>query len=374
MTTSLYVIQLVVISAVLFVVFRDEQRVMRLQLLAWLVLTTLIRIRYGLVEQANFYSNDQRYYVSVVEAIVFDGVPLDVDWWLSASRIPYTMPAALLTLTGIAPILALKTVSLIYLLLTTRLLLTKIQGLNLRGSLGAVYIMAVGGIGIFFSSLALRETSMMFFVAVVFTTSSLSSRLMALTMLTLLRPHLATAILIGYLIVFVLRRNKARNCKWSPIHAVYAMVLGPVIGYVLFSLGFQYQTGIANVFGHSFGLRPVARIASNFVGLQFLTSYAESLEFSLSNLLLARLIFSETILIPLLLTTVALSTRRLGQLGQWTLWSFAIYVGLVTNTEFNSFRQNVPLMPIMGFVVFQYVQQRTVSQRVKFLKSSETSS
>lgn len=239
MTTSLYVIQLVVISAVLFVVFRDEQRVMRLQLLAWLVLTTLIRIRYGLVEQANFYSNDQRYYVSVVEAIVFDGVPLDVDWWLSASRIPYTMPAALLTLTGIAPILALKTVSLIYLLLTTRLLLTKIQGLNLRGSLGAVYIMAVGGIGIFFSSLALRETSMMFFVAVVFTTSSLSSRLMALTMLTLLRPHLATAILIGYLIVFVLRRNKARNCKWSPIHAVYAMVLGPVIGYVLFSLDFN---------------------------------------------------------------------------------------------------------------------------------------
>jgi hypothetical protein len=215
---------------------------------------------------------------------------------------------------------------------------------------------------------------MMFFAAVVFANSSLSGRLMALSMLTLLRPHLAVAILIGYLIVFVLRRNNARNCKWSPIHAVYTMVLGPVIGYALFSLGFQYQTGIANVFGHSFGLRPVARIASNFVGLQFLTSYPESLELSLSNLLLARLIFPETILIPVLLTTVALSTRRLDQLGQWTLWSFAIYVGLVTNTEFNSFRQNVPLMPIMGFVVFQYVQQRTVGQRVKFLKSSETSS
>lgn len=374
MTTSLYVIQLVVISALLFVVFRDAHRVMRLQLLAWLVLTTLICIRYGLVEQANFYSNDQRYHVSVVEAIVFDGVPLDVDWWLSASRIPYTMPAAILVLTGIGPILALKTVSLIYLLLTTRLLLTKFQELNLRGSLGAVYIMALGGIGVFFSSLALRETSMMFFAAVVFTNSSLSSRLMALTMLTLLRPHLAAAILIGYLMVFVLRRLKERGDTWSPIHAVYVMIFGPIIGYVLFSIGFQYQTGVANIFGHSFGLRPVARIASNFVGLQFLTSYAESLEFSLPNLILARLIFSETIFIPLLLTTVALSTRRLDQLGQWTLWSFAIYVGLVTNTEFNSFRQNVPLMPIMGFVVFQYVQQRTVAQRVKFLKSSETSS
>ncbi len=374
MTSSLYLIQVVVVTGVLFLAFRRAHLAMQLQILAWSALTTLVYLRYGLAEQAEFYSNDQRYYVSVVKAIVLDGLPLDVDWWLSASRIPYTLPAALLALTGVAPILALKTVSLVYLLLTTRLLLPKLHAMSQRESLVATYMMALGGIGIFFSSFALRETSMMFFVVVVFTNTSLSNRLMALTMLTLLRPHLAAAILIGYLVVFVLRRRKGCRDTWSPIHAAYTLIFGPVVGYALFSIGYQYQTGVANVFGHAFGLRPVARIASNFVGLQFLTSYADSLEFSLSNLLLARLLFSETILIPLLLTMVALSARRLDQLGQWTLWSFAIYVGLVTNTEFNSFRQNVPLMPIMGFVVFQYIQQRTVTRRVKPLNSSEMSS
>jgi len=31
--------------------------------------------------------------------------------------------------------------------------------------------------------------------------------------------------------------------------------------------------------------------------------------------------------------------------------SFSIYVGLVTNTDFNSFRQNIPFMPVMGLVI-----------------------
>jgi hypothetical protein len=374
MTSSLYLIQVVVVTAAFFLTFQRAHLVIRLQILAWSALITVVYLRYGLLGQAEFYSNDQRYYVSVVEAIILEGVPLDVDWWLSASRIPYTMPAALLALTGIAPILALKIISLVYLLLTTHLLIPRLNAMSQRESLVSTYLLALGGIGIFFSSLALRETSMMFFVAVVFTNSSLSNRLLALTTLTLLRPHLAAAILIGYLMVFVLRRRKGCRDTWSPINAVFTMIFGPVIGYVLFSIGFQYQTGVANVFGHAFGLRPVTRIASNFVGLQFVTSYAESLEFPLSNLLLARLLFSETILIPFLLTTVALSARRFDQLGQWTLWSFAIYVGLVTNTEFNSFRQNVPLMPMMGFVVFQYVQQRIATRHVRPLNSFEMSS
>jgi hypothetical protein len=28
-----------------------------------------------------------------------------------------------------------------------------------------------------------------------------------------------------------------------------------------------------------------------------------------------------------------------------------MYVGLVTNTEFNSFRQNIPFMAVMGIVI-----------------------
>jgi hypothetical protein len=122
-------------------------------------------------------------------------------------------------------------------------------------------------------------------------------------------------------------------------------------------MGFQFQTGISGVFGHQFGLRPVLRIASNYVGLQFLTAYETTIEFTLVQLLLGRLLFSETILIPLAFTLLVLTSRDASPVMRWTLWSFAIYVGLVTNTDFNSLRQNVPLMPVMGFCVVNALQR-----------------
>ena len=37
--------------------------------------------------------------------------------------------------------------------------------------------------------------------------------------------------------------------------------------------------------------------------------------------------------------------------GKTTLASLAMYIGLVTNTDFNSFRQNIPFMAVMGIVI-----------------------
>jgi len=119
----------------------------------------------------------------------------------------------------------------------------------------------------------------------------------------------------------------------------------------VFSFGLQYQSGIGDVFGHTWGISPVLRIASNYVGLQFLTVRESTVELSITSLLLLRLLLSETIIIPLLLTTVVILTRRHTLLMQSVMWSFGIYVGIVTNTDFNSFRQNIPFMPVMGLVV-----------------------
>lgn len=357
MTERLYLIQLLLLVGLGLIVLRNHHLFLRLQVLVWGLLNLLIVVRYGLSGQLNFYSNDQRYYVSVVESIVSDGFTLDVDWWLTASRFPYTIPGVLLAFIGIDPALALKTVSLIFLVAATKLIFTVANVVSVRQAFTSAYVSAVGTIGIFFSTLALRETAMMYLVLMAVVGKNPSTRLFSLVLLLLLRSHLAVALLIGFVLVS-LWRFLNRQGTWSPLRAVGAITGGSLAGYALFAIGFQYQTGVSSIFGHQFGLRPVARIVSNYVGLQFLTAYEESIEFSVSELLVSRLLFSETVFIPLAFFAVVIFSKQLTASVQWTLLTFAIYVGLVTNTEFNSFRQNVPLMPLMGLAVYTALQRR----------------
>lgn len=211
--------------------------------------------------------------------------------------------------------------------------------------------------GIFFSTLALRETAMMCLVLLAVVGKSSATRGLALVLLLLLRSHLAVALIIGFVLVSLWRLLNGHG-TWSALRAIGAITGGSLVGYALFAIGFQYQTGVSNVFGHQFGLRAVTRIASNYMGLQFLTAYEESIEFSLAELLISRLLFSETIFIPLVFFILVIFSKQLSTTTQWALLAFAIYVGLVTNTEFNSFRQNIPLMPLMGLTIYTALRQR----------------
>jgi len=368
-TTLGFVIQLAISALVIVVVCGRNDFVARVYTGAWLVLNVLVVIRFGVVGQLEFYSNDQRYYVNVVDQVVTNGLPLDVDWWLTASRWPYTLPASVLSLAGLAPELSAKVVSLLFLLASLQLVRSRIA-LGTRSHLVmTIYLTGLGAIGTFFSILALRETAMMYLTLIIFFGKTPASKAVAMLLLFFLRQHLAIAIVVGLLIITLLRR--IRPSEWTPMRAVFAVVAGNTIGYLLFSLGFQYLRGASGVFGHQLGLRPVARIFSNYFGLQFLTAYEESLEFSLASLLASRLLFSETVVIPLLFTLLALTARRFTTLGQSVLLAFSIYVGLVTNTEFNSFRQNIPLIPIMGLVVVQHLFSRQ-SSRTPSIDSRET--
>ena len=366
MTERLYLVQLLLLVGLGWIVLRNAHQFFRLQIVAWGFLNCLIVVRYGLSEQLNFYSNDQRYYVSVVDSIVSNGLPLDIDWWLTASRFPYTIPGAVLAFTGIDHSLALKTISLIFLLATTKLLFTITHVVSHRQAFTSAYVSAVGTMGLFFSTLALRETAMMYFVLLAVAGRSSATRGLALVLLLLLRSHLAVALIIGFVLVSLWRLLN-RHGTWSPLRAIGAITGSSLVGYALFAIGFQYQTGVSNVFGHQFGLRRVTRIASNYIGLQFLTAYEESIEFSIPELLISRLLFSETIFIPLAFFIVVIFSRQVSITTQWALLAFAIYVGLVTNTEFNSFRQNVPLMPLMGLTIYTALQQRypTLASRLR---------
>ena len=352
----MYVVQLLIVGLGILALVWRMNFVYRLQVLGWVLLNFVIFLRYGQSGQLEFYSNDQRHFFAVVESFLSGAVSADIDWWISSARIPFTLPAVLLASAGLDTALALKTTSLLFLLGLTQLVLQHARIRSLTGFVTLVFMTGIAFSGTFFSSLAQRETSMMFFTFLVFVGKSPALRGTSLLMLVLLRPHLAVAIGLGWLCT-VLVQQSSRRRNWSPGRAATAIASGSVVGYLLFAMGFQFQTGISGVFGHQFGLRPVLRIASNYVGLQFLTAYDTTIEFTLVQLLLGRLLFSETILIPLAFTLLVLTSRDASPVMRWTLWSFAIYVGLVTNTDFNSFRQNVPLMPVMGFCVVNALQR-----------------
>ncbi len=353
----MYVVQLLIVGLGILALVWRMNFVYRLQVLGWVLLNFVILLRYGQSGQLEFYSNDQRHFFTVVESFLSGAVSADIDWWISSARIPFTLPAVLLASAGLDTALALKTTSLLFLLGLTQLVLQHARIRSLTGFATLVFMTGIPFSGTFFSSLAQRETSMMFFTFLVFVGKSPALRGTSLLMLVLLRPHLAVAIGFGWLCT-LLTQQSSRRRNWSPGRAATAIASGSVIGYLLFTVGFQYQTGTSGVFGHQFGLRPVLRIASNYVGLQFLTAYDTTIEFTLVQLLLGRLLFSETILIPLAFTLLVLTSRDASPVMRWTLWSFAIYVGLVTNTDFNSFRQNVPFMSVMGFCVVNALQRR----------------
>ena len=370
-SNTLYVTQTVILAFVLFVLLFRHGAVLRLQLFGWAILTAVVALRYGIEGQTFFYSNDQQYYTTVVKSILKSGVPLDIDWWLTASRWPLTLPAALLGYVGIAPVLALKTVSLLYMCALT-IHVQHICRLDTHKTLMQItYLAGLGAIGVFFSSLALRETSLMFLVVGFLTARSAAQRFSALLLLLFLRSHLAVALLIGNL-VFSLFGESETQKLWTRLQAVLTTIGGAAFGWVLYSFGISLQTKKLVFLGSKFGLRQSWRILSNYIGLQFLTVAPESRESGLLSLFLFRLVFSETIVALCLFTGIALASRRFSILGRETLLSFSIYVGLVVNTEFNSFRQNLPFLPLMGIVVSEHLKARR-RERSVVTRSSETS-
>ena len=368
MTESLYSVQALVITGVLLGLCWRESILLRLQILVWGTGVIALALRFGLTEQLNFYSNDQRFYTSVVKELSTQQFLFDVDWWLNSAKIPYTIPASILAATGIDPTLALKTISLTCLLLLTRHVLTQLEPRPLTRDVASLFLTACGGIGMLYSLLALRETMMMLLVTRFVTTTSPANRVLTLLLVFLLRPHLAAALLVAATIVMLWNQLQLRR-QISGLGYLVIAVASSIIGSVLFSLGLWSQGASSSSDSGRLGIALVTRVASNFVGLQFLTARSETIEFSVGALLLLRILFSETIIIPALFTWVILiRPHRATANTRLVLVAFSIYVGLVTNTDFNSFRQNIPFMTVMGLVILHHTRRSRTS------KYAETSS
>ncbi len=353
---ALYTLQAALIAGVIYYFFRDKTLVLRLQILAWLVGTLALAWRFGLVEQLSFYSNDQDYYTHVVESWTMRGIPWDLDEL--GRKPPYTVPALPLTVMGVHPTLALKTVSLICLLALTRSVLGTGRSKTLKNQFITLWLTACGIIGSFFSLLALRETMMMVLVYRFAISKSPATRGASLIALYLLRPHLAAALLVAEIVMMGWRSVRGKIIPGTA-ESPCLIVVGVILGTTLFTWGVGGIAGIRTPFSGGWGINQAVRVASNFVGLQFLTVPEETVNYSLTRLLLLRLVLSETIVIPVAFTITCLFfSRRLNDRARFTLLAFTIYSSVVIGTDFNSFRQNIPFMPLMGLVVLGAIRSQ----------------
>lgn len=350
MTITVYYAQTLLVGAVVLALFWSDGRLSRLHVGAWVVLVAALYQRFGPDEQLLFYSNDQRFYSSVVVATTEIGVPLQPSWWLSFGKPVYTLPATVLHYAGIDPALALKTVSLVSLLLLIRFVQRQLVDRGVRPTLVTAYLTALGPIAVLYSTLALRETTMMLLATIVLWGRRFDLRFWSIVALATLRPHLAAALAVGIAVAWLMRPPRP---EWRVTGTVGRLVSGVFAGYLSYGAGAAaLDSGPVSGTDHQWGIGPVIRVMSNLVGLQFLTVNEETRALSVLDLVTSRLALSETIVIPLTFTIGAIvafrtPTRR----HVAVLLAFGFYVGLVTLTDFNSFRQNIPFMPTFGMLV-----------------------
>jgi hypothetical protein len=349
-----YYLQAVILCSALLWFFSRRGKIDRLivfVVILWAVGVSLIYFRYGPIGQWSFYQNDQYWHWKIVAQLIPQGINfLSVDQ-LNLLRIPYTLPAYLISTVGFDITLSLKFVSLISLIflyqITSDYVSAFFSPLKMRFT-----VVLISPFLVFFSMLALRETTMALLLAVVFFRSNPTLRISSLFLVGILRPHLAVAILFGFLWGWLM--NKAPRSWYFATVAASALV--PIwVGAFGFSVGnFLLNNLPLQLYQDLFLKSQITQVFSSFVGLQFLTVAYQTVEYTTQSLLLIRLIFPEIVLVPLLFTsTLLVYKRELTQLKLTTFSAFVFFVSVSTGTEYLSVRQTLPFFPILAVVVIR---------------------
>jgi hypothetical protein len=166
----------------------------------------------------------------------------------------------------------------------------------------------------------------------------------------LLRPHLAVALVFALVIAEI-------YSQWKPKYQSAAISAFALLSYVTGTIA--YWIGAVIQKGANFDTpRTVftqfkfSQLAANFFGLQFLALNnpdAGVVASSTLTLLLSRLVFFDTILIPVLfLIAVFRHPEFLTKQKILTLQAFLFFYGVVSQTSYNSTRQNIPFLACMG--------------------------
>ena len=325
----------------------------------WIIGVSLIYWRYGNDGQLTFYSNDQQLHVYLMGKLEWGGRPLGIRDLIDR-RYLYVGPAYLLTLAGFNAAIALKFVSfmcfLINAVVVTRHLATLVPKIT------PMYLwLATGPIVFFFSLLALRETMLLLALTTLLIGSNPSLRLLSLVTIGLLRPHLAVAVIMAIITVFLVQRI-GRSLYF--VRMTLLTVGSVLVGIFLYSVAYSIDNNDELTLARSLIDKDKAYlILSNLVGLQFLNADLVAIERSLSDLLLPRLLFAETVLVPLLFTiTLFIPKDATERLKMLTVSIFSYYIGIIAGSDFTSFRQNLPFVSVMAVVIVQTFRRDEAEQ------------
>lgn len=314
----------------------------------WLIGVIAIYARYR-EGQVLFYSNDQDFHKLIIDYYIpIEGIHLNAFFGL---RYVLTIPVYLVSLLGFNAMLILKFIQLVFLLLTYR----QARMFLLQGDISVRFwhIMCIAGpITIFTSLLSLRDLILSYCAVAVMANPSLSYRVFAIGLVLCLRPHLAVALVFGLIAAEIFTRIQ----KTKPIiYVLMFSVFSYALGCLAFPVGLVIQhnamfEGPAAVFSQL----KFSQLAINFIGLQFLALNDENgliVAQSTFSLLLSRLVFFDTFVIPILFLKSAIS--RINFLTKekiLVLMSFLFFYGVVSQTTWNSTRQNIPFLACMGLL------------------------
>jgi hypothetical protein len=312
----------------------------------WLIGVIVIYARYK-DGQVLFYSNDQDFHRQVIE----NYIPVEGFHFSAVISLRYllTVPVYLISLLGCNAMLVIKFFQLMSLLEIYRT--SKRYLVRSHIAVKPWHIMLFAGpIMMFMSLLALRDLLLaLFVVKFVFETSS-KQKTLGLFFAFLLRPHLGVALIVGALIAHFYIRMKPR---FQLLNLCIISLCTYVFGSITYWFGSFVQRGTEikqpeNLFTQL----KFTRFFANFFGLQFLTLRGgNDTVVALPNIVLlsSRLIFLDTFLIPILfLYTLFAHIKFLSYQKVSIFLSFVFFFGIVSQTTFNSTRQNIPFLACMG--------------------------
>lgn len=333
----------------------------------WVVGVSLIYWRYGNDGQLTFYSNDQQLHVYLMGKLEWGGRPLGIRDLIDR-RYLYVGPAYLLTLAGFNAAIALKFVSFMC-FLANAVVVTRHLG-TLVPRIKPLYLwLATGPIVFFFSLLALRETMLLLALTTLLIGTNPSLRALSLVTIGLLRPHLAVAIFMAMISVYLIQRIPQ---VYYYVRTATLAVGSVLIGVFLYSAAYSIDLNEGLTLARStLDKEKTFLVLSNLVGLQFLNADLLAIERSITDLLLPRIVFAETIVVPLLFTiSLFVPKESIDRLKMLVVSTFCFYIGIIAGSDFSSFRQNLPFVSVMAVVIIQTFRREQSTEPVGQLQPS----
>ena len=299
--------------------------------------------------QVLFYSNDQEFHRLIIEYYLpVEGIQIRE---VISLRYLLTVPVYLVSLLGFNSMLLIKFLQLSALLLMYK----RSQAFMIEQSLKIRFWqlpLIAGPILMFMSLLSLRDVMLAYFSLLFVTSNDYKSRLIGLSCAFLLRPHLAVALGFGFILSSIYSRWKP---KFQSIALSAFALLSYGVGTIAYWIGAVLQKGADfDTPSTVFSQFKFSQLAANFFGLQFLAlNSPDNLIVATSTpvLLVSRIVFFDTLFIPVLfLIALYRHPEFLTKQKFLTLQAFVFFYGVVSQTSFNSTRQNIPFLACMGLL------------------------